>query len=299
MKTLVLGSAVLDMIMNVPSLPKTMEDVHPTAVAMQLGGMAYNVYEIMMRFQCDALLGVPAGTGFFADAVINIMNEKGVQPWVRVRDKDNGVCLCFVEGNGERTFVSHHGAEYMFDPKWFESLNFDEIDRIYVSGLEVEEPTGDKLIEFLEKRKKMILFAPGPRLLKIPNEKMQRMLDMNVTLHLNEMEAMQLSQKNSISSAAEALCDRTGAAVIVTCGARGAYLKEPGKEGKLIGSRKAVVVDTIGAGDAHAGAVLAMLQQGKTMEEAVRMANIVASFVVESQGAGLSAAEFERIRETL
>lgn len=299
MKTLVLGSAVLDMVMNVPGLPKTMEDVHPTNVSMKLGGMAYNVYEIMRHFECESILGVPVGTGFFAEAMLRMMDEKGVRPWARVKNKDNGVCLCFVEDNGERTFVSHHGAEYMFDPAWFESIDFEEIDCVYVSGLEIEEPTGESMIEFLEKKKASIFFAPGPRLSKIPFEKIERLLNMNVILHLNELEAMQLSGKESIFSAAEALSNRTGSAVIVTCGARGAYLKEPVKEGKLIPSRKARVVDTIGAGDAHAGAVLAMLQQGKSMEEAVRIANVVASFVVESQGAGLSEDEFEKVRELL
>jgi sugar/nucleoside kinase (ribokinase family) len=46
--------------------------------------------------------------------------------------------------------------------------------------------------------------------------------------------------------------------------------------------------DTIGAGDSHIGSVIALLQRGYGMEEAVRGANRIAAAVVDVRGALLS-----------
>ena len=76
----------------------------------------------------------------------------------------NGCCYCFVESGGERTFIVDHGAEYLFQPEWFDLLDPADYSCVYVCGLEVEEPTGVNLISWLEKNPGLpICYAPGPR----------------------------------------------------------------------------------------------------------------------------------------
>lgn len=89
------------------------------------------------------------------------------------------------------------------------------------------------------------------------------------------------------------LGQQTGQAVIVTLGGEGAYLQEQG-EGRVIPSVKADVVDTIGAGDSHIGAVMAMRATGKDFETAVRTANRVSALVVGVKGPTLTTEEFEK-----
>ena len=55
------------------------------------------------------------------------------------------------------------------------------------------------------------------------------------------------------------------------------------------------VVDTIGAGDSHVGAVMACIHGGMTMAEAVATANKVAAAVVGVKGALLSQEEFDAV----
>ena len=52
------------------------------------------------------------------------------------------------------------------------------------------------------------------------------------------------------------------------------------------------VVDTIGAGDAHAGAVMLGLSRGMTLADAAALANRVCAKVVETEGATLSDEDF-------
>lgn len=283
-KTLVLGSTVLDMIVRVEHLPNQKEDVHTKSMQMSLGGMAYNVYYTMQAMKSQAILGTPIGTGFFADCVKNLLNQKGMRCFAQVEEEDNGCCLCLVDQSGERTFISHHGAEYRFDPHWFDDFDFNPIDRIYLSGLEVEEPTGLALVEFVEKKGIPLLFAPGPRLMKIEAQRMERLLQLHPMLHLNDQEAQQYTGRTTVAEAAQCLYAKTQAPLIITCGEAGAWLQKTQKEGILIPSKKVVVQDTIGAGDSHAGAFLAALQMGKSLQEAVVLANRIAEEVVQCTG---------------
>jgi len=287
MKTLIIGTTCIDMIMNVPFLPVSQQDVNTTSCQLAMGGMAYNVYRSLEICGCDVTLASPIGTGRWADTMRSLLKEKNVEPFVVVEDNDNGVCLCFVEDNGERTFISHHGAEYTFDKKWFDKLDFDQIDRIYVGGLEVEEPTGESLVEFVQEKGKEILFAPGPRINSIPSDRFERIMNLKPIIHVNDLEALDLAKKDTIEEAAEEIYRRTGKMVVITCGEKGAYLKDE-KYSELIPSTPCKVVDTIGAGDSHAGAILACLQYGIDHKKAVAFANSVSARVVEHKGAGVS-----------
>lgn len=293
MKTLVIGSTVVDMIVNVNQLPTLEEDVHTTALSMNMGGMAYNVYQILEMFKQDAILASPVGTGRFADIMLEFYKERNIEPFVRL-DIDNGLCLCLVDETGERTFISHHGAEYLFDKSWYEDIDFDEIGNIYISGLEVEEKTGEQLVEFLEEKNKKILFAPGPRALKIDGKLFRRIIRLHPILHLNKAEALMISNKTTVESAAEYLYSKTQEAVIVTLGAKGCYVKE--KNGSyLIQGFKTEVVDTIGAGDSHAGAILTGLSKGYSLKKSVALANLVSAKVVSTVGAGLTKQKYLEI----
>lgn len=297
MKTLVLGSTVLDMIVCVDDLPVLKQDVHTRSMKMALGGMAYNVYQVLHRLDCDAILGSPIGTGSFGDSVRQMLKAENIEPWVQL-NMDNGCCLCLVDKNGERTFISHHGAEYRFDASWFDQLALEEIDFIYVSGLEIEEITGADMVDFLKKVHKKIVFAPGPRINKIAVKRMEELLKLNPILHLNDQEAMEYSRCEQLEDAASFLEKKTQAPVIITCGEKGAWLQENGR-GCMIVSQRAQVVDTIGAGDSHAGAILACLHREMNLIEAVKVANLVAAEVVQQVGGTFTKESAARIKEKL
>ena len=75
--------------------------------------------------------------------------------------------------------------------------------------------------------------------------------------------------------------------MIVTLGERGAWVLERGGAGWYAAGQAVQAVDTIGAGDAHVGAVLAGAAQGLSLRAAVAAANQVAAAVVGQKGASL------------
>ena len=157
-KILVIGSTVVDVIINLEEyLPKTGQDVHIRSQQMSLGGCAYNVSDSIRHFQVPYVLFSPVGTGAYGDFVRNALTEKGISSPIPTPAIDNGCCYCFIEKTGERTFISYHGAEYLFEKEWFSLLDPNEFDSVYICGLEIEERTGNNIIEFLENNPDYVL----------------------------------------------------------------------------------------------------------------------------------------------
>ncbi len=286
---LIIGSTCVDVIINISHLPKTGEDIHPDSQSMALGGCAFNVAYAMELLKAPYTLISPVGGGTYGDYAAKQLTSLGIPLQIRVPDQENGCCYCLVEASGERTFLSLHGVEYTSQQSWMEPYPSENYHFAYVCGLEIEEKTGIHLIEYLEGQKNLeVFYAPGPRGARISPEKRARMLALHPFLHLNEQEAMELSGQTQYEKAARHLQAATKNAVVVTLGNRGAFCLKKDGTGRLFPPAPVkAIVDTIGAGDTHAGAILACLTKGKPLEEAVAYANRMAAAVVKVRGASL------------
>lgn len=292
-KCLVVGAAMLDIVMKIDRLPKSGEDVYAKSQEMTVGGCAYNVADILKHFQVPYTLFAPVGKGVYADIVAAKLREGGHESPLLSETQDNGYCLCMVEQSGERTFLTLPGIECSFEKEWFQSLDISEYDTVYVCGYEIEGPGGEAIIEFLENHRELqVYYAPGPRITYIPREKHERIFALHPILHLNEKEGMDYTGETAYERAAKQLYGLTRNAVMVTLGEKGVYLYHQG--GKLLSSKRAAVVDTIGAGDSHIGAVIAMRMKGLSLEDAVRTANKVSAMVVGVAGPTLTEEEFKK-----
>lgn len=292
---LVIGSTCVDVIIRVDHLPRTQEDIHPTSQRFAVGGCAYNAANILQRCGAPVTFVTPVGGGVFGGFVREKLDALGVETYVNLPDSENGCCYCFVENTGERTFMSVHGAEYTFDPAWMTPYAARRFDYAYVCGLEIEEPTGEALTGYLERAPiGTLVYAPGPRGVPVPRERTARILALHPIVHLNEAEARAMSGCDDVDAAIRALHAATQNAVVVTLGADGVRFIENGEIRTLPAEPAANVVDTIGAGDAHAGAMLLGLSRGMALRDALAMANRVSCAVVQTDGATLSDADLAR-----
>ena len=299
-KALVLGSAAADIIIRVPSLPKTEEDFSILSQKISLGGCAYNVSHILHCFHIPYTLFAPTGKGLYGDFVRRELKARGVHTApIPKSPEENGCCYCFVEDSGERTFLSLRGAEYRFQKDWFPLLNPTEYDSAYFCGLELEEESGELITDFFRLHPDWRLyFAPGPRLSHIPKPLLKKALSLHPVLHLNLSEAYTLfecltgqkkegSPMEGLPETARFLCQMVQNEVIITLGGKGAYWCT-GAANFLLPARPVPVLDTIGAGDAHIGTVIACEMAGCLPQEAVETANLLCAAVVQQQGASLS-----------
>ena len=299
-KTLVIGSAVCDIVMPVDHLPSRGEDINLYRQEMSLGGCAFNVCDCLRHFEVPFIPFLPVGGGIYGRFVREQLQRRGITSFCGTTEKENGCCFCLVEPDGERTFLCYHGAEYLFEERWFEDLEdsgeAEKTDSVYVCGLEIEDSTGERILDFLERhREYRIFFAPSARICDIQPERMKRILDLGPVLHLNEDEALRFTGSGAVEEAGRKLVCRTGNTVLVTCGSRGCLIFRA-EDGAVIRTEPHPAAgekgDTIGAGDSHIGTVIALLKKGFSMEQAVRGANRIAAAVVGVRGALLLDEEF-------
>lgn len=288
---LFIGSVVLDMVVQLDHLPKLKEDINTEGMKLSVGGCSRNACQIVKHFGLPTISCSPIGTGPFASLLQNMLDE---EPIVKLDNQDNGCCICLVNKDGERTFLSEHGAEYLFDEKWLQGIDSNDLDYIYVCGLEIEDKNGEQILDYLENMNVKVFFAPGSRIMHIQPERMKRILNLKPIIHLNEDEALQFTKCETVKNAATEIHRITNELVIITCGERGVYYKNSSNE-KLIPGFKSVVVDTIGAGDSHAGACIAGLMQNKPIDEVLKIANKIACKVISVEGAGLTKEEFKEV----
>lgn len=298
-KTLVIGSAVCDIVIPIEHLPVRSEDINFYSQGMSLGGCAFNVCDCLRHFNVPFVPFLPVGSGIYGRFVREHLKERGIEPFCPPARKENGCCYCLVEPDGERTFLCYHGAEYLFEEEWFtlfeKSPEAEETDSVYVCGLEIEDGTGETILAFLERhREYRIFFAPSARICRIQPERMERILDLSPVLHLNEDEALRFTLCRTPEEAGKILTQRTKNTVLITCGSRGCLIFDAA-DGTYSRTEPFPATgdgDAIGAGDSHIGSVIALLHMGYGMEDAVRGANRIASAVVGTRGALLSDEQF-------
>ncbi len=283
-KILVIGSTAVDVRIRLPRLPQTGEDINIDSVERSIGGCAYNIARILRRKAIPHILCSPVGTGLYGNFVLEHFEEEGIPPFIRL-EQENGCCYCLIETNGERTFLSSRGAEYVFHKAWLsdtKKIDFSDIDSVFVCGIDIEDPTGGEIVDFVcEHPDLAVFFAPGPRLTFLDKSCMDRLFARSPFLHLNETEALRYTGRSDAAEAGHALFNRTGNSLVITLGERGAYFwDKTTSEGGFVPTPPVKVRDTVGAGDAHCGAIIAGCKQGLSLRSAVVAANKTSGEVV-------------------
>ena len=298
MKTLVIGAAIIDIIMKIKRLPKSDEDILCSETVSTVGGCAYNVAGTLRGFDVDHDLFVPVGRGMYGDMIAGDLEKLGYRILIREEESDNGYCLCLVEEDGERTFITVKGAEGRFRPSWFEQLSQDAYDSIYVAGYQVCGASGRVISDWMagakdRMKEKRVFFAPGPVITDIDQAVMERILSVGPILHLNEKEAFDYAKQTSVEDCLRYLYGLNHNLVVVTMGASGTMYYD-GSVMRQVPAYKTQVKDTIGAGDSHVAAMIAGYSKGLDTEQCVRLANRVASAIVSIQGPVMTGEMFEQ-----
>ncbi|MBS5111684.1 MAG: ribokinase [Coprobacillus cateniformis] len=285
-KTLVIGSSVCDVIIRLHRIPQVSGDENIIHQELSIGGCAYNVAHILDNMHCPYDLFSPVGQGIYGDFVRKHFKEKKIPIMIESQQK-NGCCYCLVDDSGERTFICEHGAEYFYQSSWFDQLDANNYQQVYVCGLEIEEDHNEVIIQFLASHPHLtIYFAPGPRINAIERKRLMKLLYLHPIVHLNQQEIFEFTKQNNLSIACASLYQITQAPIIVTLGKDGCYYYDE-KTSFHTPSIKTTVVDTIGAGDSHIGTIMACRSQDMNWPDCLIKANQIASLVVSQKGSTL------------
>jgi len=269
-----LGSINADMIYALPHMPQPGETLAADGLEQFLGGKGANMSVAAARAGSHVChLGAIGPEGAWAVAR---MLEYGVDTRHIARlDVPTGHAIIAVDPSGENQIILFPGAN--------RQITEDQVGAALSSA-----SAGDILVMQNETNMQAEAARMGRDLgLKVAYaaapfdaEAVQAVLPYLDYLFLNEVEAEQLQQATGKTADALGVAD-----VIVTLGSKGARHYDT-KAGKMqeVAAHKVTPVDTTGAGDTFTGYVLASLDRGLPMAQALAQANRAAALMVTRKG---------------
>ncbi|MEQ4662546.1 PfkB family carbohydrate kinase [Providencia rettgeri] len=289
-----IGAAVIDVIADAYSLPYRGSDIELHQQSVNIGGCALNIAVALQRLGIQSLNALPIGQGVWADIIRNQLNKKGVSSVIETNKGDNGWCLALVEPDGERTFLSISGVENQWERHTLDDLPITSNTIIYLSGYQLAAKCGETLLSWLESLSDNVtLFIDfGPRIADLSKTQLLRLMALKPIISLNRQEVEHIvtlfpdiaHQGMDTEALANIWHSQFLVPVIVRVDKEGAFFQESCRSSGWVAPFKTTVVDTIGAGDSHAGGVIAALASGWALQDAVLLGNAVASYVVSHRG---------------
>ncbi|WP_424832149.1 ribokinase [Ruegeria sp.] len=281
-----LGSINADMIYDVPHLPGPGETLAADRLARFLGGKGANMSVAAARAGAQvAHVGAIGPDGRWA---FDRLTEYGVDTrHIAEVDIPTGHAIIAVDAQGENNIILFSGSN--------QAISIDQLEQALSSA-----STGDLLVMQNETNLQVEAAKLGRQLgLKVcyaaapfQAEAVQAILPFLDFLILNRIEAEQLGQSTGL-----ALSDLAVEHVIVTLGSDGARYYQRGKDPVDFAAHKVKPVDTTGAGDTFTGYVLAGMDRGMPMSQAIVQANRAAALMVTRHGTADVIPDLKEVRD--
>jgi len=287
----VVGSSNTDLIIRVPRIPKAGETLLGGEFMSAAGGKGANQAVGAARSGGRVALIARVGTDAFGERAIKGLRRDGVDVSCVFRDKlaASGVALIFVARDGENSIAVAGGANARLSPADVgKAAGVIRAAALLVAQLETPLATVIAAAQVAMKAGVPVILNPAPAQ-ALPN----RLLKLISILTPNETEAelltgIKVTQEAAAARACAKLRSRGVRTVILTLGARGAYLADAGGQ-QMVPGFKVKAVDSTAAGDIFNGALSVALAERKTLRDAVRFANAAAALSVTRLGAQPSA----------
>lgn len=273
-----LSGVVVDFVHRLDRLPAAGEEVETRDFCMTAGG-GFNAMAAARRMGVDVTYGGVLGNGPLSEVARQCLAiEKIAIASPHRAAIDQGSCVVIVDGTGERSFITHHGAEREVDLDHLTSLSATSCDFALLTGYSLYKPLNRAaFLSWLPvlARPPLLLFDPGPIVAEVSRTALVDVLRRVDWVSANAGEALILTGESEPEAAALQLSrGRKGA--LVRRGADGCWLSHAGEVVHVPGFA-VDAIDTNGAGDAHVGVFIAAMILGFKPADAATVANAAAA----------------------
>ena len=306
-----LGQVWVDIMMGVGELPQPGGFAVADSVTPSVGG-SFRVLQAAARSGSPAKHAGIVGTGLWSSVIRDEFEANGIQHIGGDRlDKDSGFRLVLNDGS-RKTFIATYGAEAQGDECTFDAIEPEAGDVVHISGNTLMDHSAAGIEGFLhraganpEQRPYTIVLNPTNSLHLVNDHLIEDTVLCRPTWSCNRQEANTLAERLGIPPTDDAeltigggfddamttLCDALGttlrAPLVLRAGARGAWVRVPGSEVIHLEGFPVKSTHTRSAGSCHTGVMCAMLAQGWSLFDAVRIANAAASIAISNNKAGV------------
>jgi ribokinase len=298
-KIVVVGSSNTDLVVKLPRLPQPGETIIGGTFSMAAGGKGANQAVAAARAGGDVLFIAKVGDDHFGTQAVNGFKHDGLDArFVEVVPATaSGIGLIFVDQDGENCIGVASGANNELLPADVEKAT-EVIASADVLLLQLEIPltTVEAAVRIASKAGVRVLLNPAPA--QQLHAELLKLISF-ITPNENEAELLtgiHITDDTTVGAAATILRTQGVPAVVITLGARGAYLVDAGRE-EFVPPFKVRAVDSTAAGDVFSGALAVALGERLTLKDAVQFASAAAALSVTKLGAQPSAPRRDEIRK--
>ena len=282
----VVGSLNMDLVVRAARLPTPGETVPGSGFAEHPGGKGCNQAVAARRAGATVELAGRVGADAFGERLLHLLHAEGVgHAGVGADPAGTGVAVIAVDAAGANSIVVVPRANGLLTAAHVTAFA-PSIAAADVLLLQGEVPLAACLCaaEIAAAAGCVVVLNPAP--VPPPGAPLQRLLALADWVLPNETELRSLTACAGPAAGALALRARTGGDVLVTLGEQGALWQEaPGGAARAFPAYAVAAVDTVGAGDAFAGAFAAALAGGAPPAEAIPFAAAAGSLACTRMGA--------------
>ena len=255
------------------------------------GGSAANTIVALVEFGGTAGFIGKIGDDETGEFFLKDLRELGIEIDVRPSDSPTGTCAVLITDDAQRTMLTNLGASATLGPDDILEAHIKESEYVYVEGYlftgVTTKAAAYKSLKLAKANNIKIAFtASDPFLVNMMRDEMWELLTGPVDLFFcNEEEAKSLTGEDDPIKAAGKIhehCEN----VALTLGSKGSIVMHGG-EALSVEGVEASALDTTGAGDMYAGALMYGITNGMNWQEAGRLASHAAARVVSQMGARL------------
>ena len=297
----VVGSSNTDMIIKMDQLPKPGETILGGQFVTAAGGKGANQAVAAARAGGAVTFVARVGDDVFGSQAVAGFVKDGINVDYVFKDKTSpsGVALIFVAKDGENSIAVAGGANGNLSSADLEKAKPAVIHaKILVAQLETPLETVQAAAELAAAHGVTFILNPAPA-----RPLADSLLKLVSILTPNETEAelltgIKVDSEQTATAAAQVLLAKGCGTVILTLGAKGAFVATL-KARFLVPGFKVTAVDTTAAGDVFNGTLAVALSEDKPLAESVRFANAAAALSVTRLGAQPSAPQRHEITHFL
>jgi len=298
---IVVGSSNTDMIIKLERIPRPGETILGGDFVTAAGGKGANQAVGAARAGGQVTFIARVGRDMLGNQAVAGFIKHGIHVDYVFRDPSapSGVALIFVAKDGENSIAVAGGANGRLSPadvkkaaKIFAGAS------VLVMQLETPLETLQAAAELATKAGVRVILNPAPAR-PLPDTLLRHVsvLTPNET-EVELLTGIPVTNNASAAKAAAKLRARGVETVILTLGARGAFIADADGN-RLVPGFKVKAVDTTAAGDIFNGALAVALAENKPLDDAVRFANAAAAISVTRLGAQPSAPSRKEIAKLL
>ncbi len=285
-KVVVIGSSNTDMVFNCKKMPLPGETITGNAFDIIPGGKGANQAVAAARAGAAVTFIARVGNDDFGRRAVDGYRKDGINTSYISTDPDqpSGTAMIMVDESGQNSIVVVPGANGNLMPEDITKAEeaIREADVVLIQ-LEIPIPTVQHALSLARRYGTMTILNPAPAIPLAAS-----LLNLVDLITPNETETHLLTgiepdSEETLQAAADKLRRNTQKAII-TLGDKGAFLSTSDSS-LTIPVQPVKAVDTTAAGDVFNGFLAAGLSAGKSLGEAIALANQAASRSVTKKGA--------------